>query len=274
MRLLVIIVLSLLASTMPLHAQTTLPRIVGHRGLMRSAPENTLAGFAACAHLRFGIEVDVRRTKDGVLVVVHDADVSRTTNGTGKVRDLTLAELRKLDAGRWFSPAFAGERVPTLEEVFILIKTLGIDVLIALDIKEDDETMAGNIVQLAEKHGVLAQCVCIGLAISDPKLRARLKAASAKMPVAVLANQRSELASALSAKEADWICVRFIPTADEVKAIHAQKKRVFLVGPLVAGHEPANWQKAREAGVDAILTDYPVQCLESWRSKDTLAPRP
>src|SRR5206468_3954889 len=91
-----------------------LPRIVGHRGLLRHAPENTLTGFGACADLRLGFEFDVRRSRDGHLVVMHDADVKRTTDGKGKVADFTLAELRKLDAGRRFAPEFAGQRVPSL----------------------------------------------------------------------------------------------------------------------------------------------------------------
>src|SRR5438093_1108721 len=75
------------------------PRIIGHRGLMFDAPENTLAGFAACLEQRVGFELDIRRSKDGHLVIMHDATVNRTTNGTGPVADLTLAELKKLDAG-------------------------------------------------------------------------------------------------------------------------------------------------------------------------------
>jgi hypothetical protein len=101
---------------------TTQPWLIGHRGLIRHAPENTLAGFAACIDLRLGFELDVRRTRDGHLVCLHDDDVQRTTNGKGKVANLSLAEVRKLDAGAWFDAVFAGQRVPTLDEVFALLK--------------------------------------------------------------------------------------------------------------------------------------------------------
>ncbi|MBI3822968.1 MAG: hypothetical protein HY289_09870 [Planctomycetes bacterium] len=241
------------------------PRIVGHRGLLRHAPENTLTAFSACMNLRLGFELDIRRTKDGVLVVLHDDDVKRTTNGKGSVGDFTLAELQKLDAGRWFSADFAGERVPTLDAVFALMKKMAIDVLVCLDIKVDDATMEGDIVALAKKHGVLHQVLCIGRAIDDPKVRAKLKAADAKTPVAVLAQKSENLAKALEEKNADWIYVRFVPTADEVKSIHAQGKRVFLSGPLSIGNEPGNWSRAREAGVDALLTDFPLECQRLWR---------
>lgn len=244
------------------------PRIVGHRGLMLHAPENTRAGFAACIHLRIGFELDIRRTKDGVLVCVHDDDVKRTTHGKGKVADLTLAELRKLDAGRWFDPAFAGEKAPTLDEVFALLKASGqTDILVALDIKVEDDTLAGDVVALAKKHGVLGQVMCIGLAITDPKMRAKLRAADAKTPIAVLAEKSEDLAKALAEKNADWIYVRFIPTPEQVREIHEQKKRVFAVGKLFAGNEPENWRRALDAGVDAILTDYPLECQQLRRKK-------
>jgi glycerophosphoryl diester phosphodiesterase len=237
---------------------------------MRHAPENTLTGFAACMHLRLGFELDIRRSKDGVLVILHDDDLKRTTGVKGKVGDFTLAELRKLDAGRWFDPVFKGERVPTLEEVFKLLKERGhAETLVALDIKVEDETLAGEVIALAKKHGVLNQVMCIGLAIEGPQLRAKLRTADAKTPVAVLANQRDDLARALAQKNADWVYVRFIPTADEVRQIHGQGKRVFLVGKLVADNEPENWRRAAEVGVDALLTDFPLECQQAFRGVKT-----
>lgn len=240
------------------------PRVVGHRGLMRHAPENTLAGFAACFQLRLGIELDIRRSKDGALVIMHDDDVKRTTNGKGKVRDLTLAKLRELDAGTWFDAAFKNERVPLFHEVFQLAKNHP-EALIALDIKFEDEFLAHEIVATAKQHGVLDKLMCIGLAIEDPKLRAKLRAADAKTPIAVLANERKDLGKALEEKNADWIYVRFLPTADEVKQMHSLGKRVFVVGKLVAGHEPDNWRQVHDAGVDALLTDYPLECQQVFR---------
>jgi len=243
------------------------PRIVGHRGLLRHAPENTLAGFGACMNLRLGFELDIRRSKDGVLVVLHDADLKRTTGVAGRVSDFTLADLRKLDTGRWFDPAFKGERLPTLDEVFKLLKERGHpDTLVALDIKVDDDTLTGEVVALAKKHGVLPNVVCIGLAIDDPEVRAKLRAADAKTPVAVLANQPEHLAKALAEKNADWIYVRFVPTADQAKQIHGMGKRVFLSGKLVAGNEPETWRRAADVGVDALLTDYPLECQQAFRA--------
>lgn len=91
--------------------------LCAHRGAMKTHPENTLVAFReaikAGAHM---IEFDVQLTKDNKMVVIHDGRVDRTTDGTGKVSEFTFAEIRKLDAGSWKSPEFAGERIPTLDE--------------------------------------------------------------------------------------------------------------------------------------------------------------
>jgi glycerophosphoryl diester phosphodiesterase len=246
----------------------TPPRVVGHRGLLRQAPENTLAGFQGCLALRAGFELDVRRTKDGQLVCLHDDDVQRTTDGRGRVADLTLAELEKLDAGGWFDPSFAGQRVPRLADVFALLakEKDNRGVLVALDLKIDDEKVEADVLRLATEHGVLGQVLCIGRAISEPDVRKRLRAADAKAPVAALAGKPGELLAAVADRDSDWVYLRFVPTPEQVAAIHAVGKRVFLSGPLVAGHEPENWRAAWRAGVDALLTDYPLECHAYWRA--------
>lgn len=92
---------------------------VAHRGGAAYAPENTMAAFMNGFELKADfIELDVAMTMDGVLVVIHDDTVDRTTDGTGKVAELTYDYIRTLDAGSWFSSEFAGEHVPTLGEVF------------------------------------------------------------------------------------------------------------------------------------------------------------
>lgn len=91
----------------------------GHRGASAQCPENTLPAFHKAVELGADmIELDVRLTKDNQIIVMHDGHLNRTTNGTGRVIDKTLAEIRDLDAGSWFDTAFSGTRVPTLSEVF------------------------------------------------------------------------------------------------------------------------------------------------------------
>ena len=96
--------------------------IVAHRGYSAIAPENTLASLRkaleAGAH---ACEIDVHLTGDGEVVVMHDGTVDRTTNGTGALREMTLDQVRRLDAGAWKGPEYAGEPVPTLAEVLALL---------------------------------------------------------------------------------------------------------------------------------------------------------
>jgi glycerophosphoryl diester phosphodiesterase len=96
--------------------------ICAHRGASQTHPENTLAAFAEA--IRLGahmIEFDVQRTRDGELVLMHDGTINRTTNGRGKVGEMTLAEVRRLDAGLWKGEAFRGERIPTLDEALAMM---------------------------------------------------------------------------------------------------------------------------------------------------------
>src|SRR5579862_8033639 len=99
---------------------------IAHRGASAEAPENTLAAFRRAAEMGTGfVEMDLQLTRDSRLVVLHDAVLDRTTNGSGLAMAMTLAELRQLDAGSWFDGraggtggTFAGEHIPVLEEVF------------------------------------------------------------------------------------------------------------------------------------------------------------
>jgi len=106
-------------------SQSIGPVIVSHRGASAYAPENTLAAIDKAAQMGFSwIENDVQRTKDGELVVLHDATLARTTDveevypnkAPWKVKDFTAAEIARLDAGSWFNPRYAGARVPTLKQ--------------------------------------------------------------------------------------------------------------------------------------------------------------
>ncbi|NQV28130.1 MAG: hypothetical protein HQ518_27575, partial [Rhodopirellula sp.] len=200
------------------------PLIVAHRGLLRHAPENTLANFRACLELRLGFEFDVERSKDGQLVCLHDGTVDRTTNGTGKVSELTLADIRKLDAGSWFDLKFAGEKVPTVDEVLeLLSRYKQHHVLIAVDLKAAD--VGEEVVRLAEKHKVLHRLLFIGRTIVEPGLRDRIRQTSSKAHTAAVANNPDEFRDALAATNADWVYLRYLPTKEQIDAVHQANKR-------------------------------------------------
>ena len=243
------------------------PLVVGHRGLMHQAPECTLAAFRACLALRVGFEFDVRRTKDGELVCLHDEALDRTTDGRGRLADFALAEVQKLDAGSRFDPAFRGERIPRIAEIFKLLAHEGRgDALVAVDLKESGNGLEERLVQLAKEYKVLDRLLFIGQTIDAGDVRARLRAAGAAGHVARLASSADEITSVLSDHMADWVYVRFLPTPADMARIQAAGKRVFLAGPLVAGNESANWAAATALGIDGILTDFPLDLSRQLRA--------
>jgi len=112
------------------------PLIISHRGASLYVPENTLSAFKKAVQLGTdGIELDVQMSKDGHVVVIHDTTVNRTSNGYGKVKKLTLEQLKALDFGSWFSKEFKNEHICTLEEVFDCLKNW--DGLINVEIKKE-----------------------------------------------------------------------------------------------------------------------------------------
>lgn len=111
------------------------PLIAAHRGYRARFPENTMAAFKAARDLGVPmIELDVTLTKDGHVVVIHDETLDRTSDGKGHVREHTLSQLKKLDAGGWFSPFFRGEKIPTLSDVLDFFKN---KTLINIEIKPE-----------------------------------------------------------------------------------------------------------------------------------------
>ena len=110
------------------------PYILAHRGASGYAPENTIAAFERAIAMRSdGIETDVRSSKDGTLVLIHDARVDRTTDGEGELASLKIAEIEALDAGRPFNPSFAGARIPRAAD---FLDRYGGKVPICLEIKQ------------------------------------------------------------------------------------------------------------------------------------------
>lgn len=240
--------------------------VVAHRGLLLHAPENTLANFTACLELGLGFEFDARRTKDGHLVVLHDATVDRTTNGQGPLAAMTLDEVQRLDAGLWFHTRFAGQRVPTVDQVLVLVSAhRGKPLLVAVDIKGDDSLIERDLIKLAQKHDVLPRLLFIGRTIDAPEVRQRLRQASPAANVACLANRPEEFNSALNDPHANWVYLRYLPSPSEVQQVHQRGKRVFIAGPTVAGNLPDAWRQATAAGVDAVLTDYSLEFASQLR---------
>lgn len=125
--------------------------VFGHRGAKAYAPMNTLPAFElALKQGADGIELDVHRSADGYAVICHDYTVDTTSNGSGRVTDKTLAELKALDAGSWFSPEFVGVQIPTLDEVF---EAVGQSLYVNVEIKSEDTETTDGVEQ------VVADCI-------------------------------------------------------------------------------------------------------------------
>jgi glycerophosphoryl diester phosphodiesterase len=129
------------------------PIVAAHRGARHQAPENTLAAFEAAFGLGAkAIELDVQLTRDGQVVVFHDWRLERTSNGHGLLRDHTLASLRTLDAGSWFAPEFAHERIPLLAEV---LSALPAEVIVNVELKPghlEDVGFERRVAELVQAH--------------------------------------------------------------------------------------------------------------------------
>ncbi len=126
-------------------------RLSAHRGARLDRPENTIAAFERAIEAgATAVEIDVRTSRDGKLVIMHDAKVGRTTNGTGRINDLTWAELSALDAGSWFGADYATERVPSLDQVLQVCRgRIGIH----LDLKEEGAVYADRVVASLKAYG-------------------------------------------------------------------------------------------------------------------------
>jgi glycerophosphoryl diester phosphodiesterase len=136
------------------------PLNFAHRGASHEAPENTLAAFLLAAELGAdGIELDVQLSKDGEVVVIHDFALETTTDGHGPVQDRTLADLKELDAGSHYDPLFAGQRIPTLQEV---IEAVGRRLLLNIELKTKnarDTRLAQAVVRSVEENHLLDRVV-------------------------------------------------------------------------------------------------------------------
>lgn len=233
-----------------------IPRLIGHRGAKASAPENTLPAIEE-AHRQGAtwIEFDAKLTKDGVPILMHDETLDRTTSGKGDVAAHTLAEIRALDAGAWFGAAFAGTKVPTLEEAMALMASLGMGFNIEV------KPCPGR-----EAETARAACALVDelwpKSLPTPVVSSFKRAALAAAQKDFAHLPRGYLAEELTG---DWLgeakalgCATIHPGWKRLTEAHVRAAKV-------AGHPVLVWTvneapRARELlawGVDALITDKP-----------------
>lgn len=235
------------------------PVVIGHRGMYLNAPENTLAGFRSCIDRGIGIETDVRTTKDGELILIHDETYGRTTDGPDvPVRQLSLSEVRKLDAGSWFGQEFKGQRVPALEEALKLVsKNRKVKVPVAVNIKDVDEKGEIKLVSLLKKYDLFDQAFCFD---QTRECSQRLKALDKRIKIAQNV-EKEKLDQVLEENFIDVFLIWFVPSEAEVKKLHDAGKIIVLNlgGPRKNGDNPSAFKEFLQSGADAILIDHPVE---------------
>ena len=233
--------------------------IVAHRGLDDTYPENTLQAFEAALALGMGIEFDLRMTSDQQLVVLHDDDVDRTTDGTGPVAQMTLAAARELDAGSWKGSQFAGAKIPTFDEVLALVADKAqANPAIALDVKVLQPGIIDMMCDALTSHGVMDKTVGIGIIPQSVDVRRRFYEGSTEFQCSAVAQDADSLALAINDPYSKWIYGRFVPSHADIEAVHAAGKRLFVSGNEVS-FDVAKAHEAVEAGPDAVLTWHPTE---------------
>lgn len=245
----------------PLRAPGEAAFIAAHRGDRASAPENTVPAFeAAVLSGSDFLETDVQLTADGYPVLMHDATVDRTTTGSGAVADLTLAEIRTLDAGSWYAPAFAGVQVPMWSD-FLDILARSSDVTALVELKrewtaDDVETLLGSIYF----HGVQDRIV---FAAFSPGTLTALHDTAPAIP-RVLIRRVLPIDPVEVAQRFDAIAIMTRSSAledspDAVETMHAAGLGLLLY----TLNTDDRWGEALAYGVDGIITDEP-SALDVW----------
>ena len=231
---------------------------VAHRGATGYAPENTIAAFDLAVDMKADyIEIDVQRSKDGELVVIHDTTVDRTTDGTGKVGDLTFEQLRNFDAGSWKGEQFAGEPIPTFEEILdryhgkigILIELKAPELYPGIEEQVSDALRERNL-DKPQNEKIIIQ----SFNFESMKKMNRLLP---QVPIGVLTSNRAD--TTLEALQefstyADWFNPSYgVVTEELVNQVHSLGMQI--------GSWTVRSQEAAdllfEMGVDAIISDYP-----------------
>jgi glycerophosphoryl diester phosphodiesterase len=231
---------------------------VAHRGASAYAPENTIAAFDKAVEMKADyIEIDVQRSKDGKLVVIHDTTVDRTTDGSGKVGNLTFKELRNLDAGSWKGEQFTGAQIPTFDE--ILDRYHGkIGILIELKAPELYPGIEENIAKkLKERNLDKPQNEKIIVQSFNHNSMKKMNELLPKVPIGVLTSSSAD-ATEQALQEFSTYADYFNPsygivTPDLVNQVHSLGMKIGSW--TVRSQEAADF--LLDVGVDAIITDYP-----------------
>lgn len=237
------------------------PLVIAHRGNSILAPENTLASFEAA--WRAGadmIEVDVQVSQDGHAVVIHNDTLDETTSGQGPVAAMPAARIRELDAGSWFSPAFAGQRVPLFTDVLaFLAQREGIGLL--LEFKGDwDPAPISRVIEDIEAAGLTGRIVVQSF---SPTTVAALRDVAPQIPRGLLITEMTDgvfrLCADLQVSQCNPAGQVLLQHPDALERLRS----VGLASMVWTINEPEHWAALAALKPDGVITDRPDR-LRGW----------
>jgi len=238
--------------------------VIAHRGASGHAPENTLSAFKkAVAMGATFVETDLQMSRDARLVAIHDATVNRTTNGQGAVHDMTLSELRRLDAGSWFGSEYAGEKIPTLEELLVFSKRN--DVVFYLELKPQGSWGGEHaLIGALRESGEIPRTVVISF---DASVVLTLRKIEPTLMTGLLYDGQIEnpLEKAIEVGARQVVMRGDLVTPALLSA--ARKKDLQVVCWTV--NHPAHMRMLMAAGVDGIMSDYPDRLVAAQSKEKT-----
>lgn len=229
--------------------------IFGHRGASAYAPMNTIPAFEL-AHKQGAdaVELDVHLTKDGALVVVHDFFVDKTTDGEGEVAEMTLEDIKSLDAGAWFAPEFRGIEIPTLDEVF---EVVGKKLLINVEIKSLSASADGTeeaVAQCIQRHAMQERVI---VSAFNPKVLKRFRPLMPDLPLGYLLSPEAMVGSTqvvVNPHSYDASHLNHELITDSQMAWAKEHGHIVNVWTV---NDPARARQLALKGVHGIMSDYP-----------------
>lgn len=237
------------------------PTVMAHRGLSADAPENTLYAFSDAISVGADfIELDVQQTRDGVLVVMHDSNLKRTTGVNKDIWDVDYADIQNLDAGSWFDPAYANARIPTLEETLQFVdKRARLNIEIK-PTKHGSDTLEQDVAELITQYQYTDACYVTSFSYSSLK---KVKEVNPEIRTGYLMSVAYGQFYSLKYADAFSLNKVFV-TSQVVNAAHQQGKQIFAwtVNSMSEVRSLCNLH------VDSIITDDPVM-VQNVISRDS-----
>lgn len=234
-------------------------KIYANRGSSGTYPENTLLAFRAAAELPIsGVVINVQLSKDGKVVVIHDEKLDRTTDGTGYVKDKTLAELKELDCGSWFSSEWIGERIPTLDEVFEIFQET--DHRLNIELKTDIfpyDGLLDKVIELADKRGLAERLILSSYNHEDVQKACKETEVEAAIITLQVLVDVYDYARVIGTNRIHMS----LPSAFRKTATDALRKGAIVYVYTVNDLNYA--EELKHIGVHGLITNYPEMMLEN-----------